>query len=106
VDTMHERKAKMADLSDGFIVLPGGAGTMEEFFEVFTWGQIGLHQKPCGLLNIDGYYNPLVNLLNHMVQQGFLQEKFRANAIVEENPSLLIEKFSSYIAPSMKTYEA
>lgn len=106
VDTMHERKAKMADLSDGFIVLPGGAGTMEEFFEVFTWGQIGLHKKPCGLLNISGYYNPLINLLDHMIQQGFLQEKFRANAIVEENPSLLMEKFSNYIAPSMKTYEA
>ncbi|WP_404332478.1 TIGR00730 family Rossman fold protein [Mesobacillus maritimus] len=104
VENMHERKAKMAELADGFVVMPGGAGTLEEFFEVFTWGQIGIHQKPCGLLNIKGYYNPLMHLLDHMVEQRFLQEKFRSMPIVEEEPALLIEKFSHYIPPTIKTY--
>lgn len=84
VDSMHERKAKMAELADGFIVLPGGTGTLEEFFEVFTWGQIGLHQKPCGLLNIEHYYEPLISLFDHMIEQKFLQEKFRSMILVEE----------------------
>ncbi len=105
VETMHERKAKMADLSDGFVVLPGGTGTLEEFFEVFTWGQIGLHQKPCGLLNINHYYDPLISLFNHMIEQKFLQEKFRSMAIIEENPDVLLDKFSNYIPPTIKTYE-
>lgn len=105
VNTMHERKAKMAELADGFITLPGGAGTLEEFFEVFTWAQIGLHQKPCGLLNINHYYDPLVHLFNHMGNQGFLQEKYRLMAIVDANPKLLIDKFSRYKPPSIKTYD-
>src|SRR5699024_10821741 len=67
VDSMHERKAKMAELADGFVALPGGPGTLEEFFEVFTWAQLGLHQKPCGLLNINRYFDPLVELFNHMI---------------------------------------
>lgn len=104
VENMHERKAKMAELADGFVVMPGGAGTLEEFFEVFTWGQIGIHQKPCGLLNIKGYYNPLMHLLDHMVKQEFLQEKFRSMLIVEEGPALLIERFSHYTPPAIKTY--
>jgi uncharacterized protein (TIGR00730 family) len=105
VETMHERKAKMMDLADGFIILPGGTGTLEEFFEVFTWGQIGLHQKPCGLLNIGQYYDPLIHLFDHMIQQKFLQEKFRSMAIVEEKPDALLDRFSVYEAPSMKTYD-
>ncbi|MBP3041728.1 TIGR00730 family Rossman fold protein [Bacillaceae bacterium Marseille-Q3522] len=105
VDTMHERKAKMADLSDGFITLPGGPGTMEEFFEVFTWAQIGVHQKPCGLLNIHQYYNPLLSLLDHMEAQQFLQKKNRALVIVDTDPKRLLDKFTTYEPPEIKTYQ-
>lgn len=105
VETMHERKAKMADLADGFIVLPGGAGTLEEFFEIFTWAQIGLHQKPIGLLNIEGYYNPLIHLMDHVIEQQFMQEKYRALAIVDDVPGTLIDKFAQYKPPSVKTYD-
>ncbi|MBM4762858.1 TIGR00730 family Rossman fold protein [Bacillus sp. B15-48] len=105
VETMHERKAKMAELSDGFVVLPGGTGTLEEFFEMFTWGQIGVHDKPCGLLNINRYYDPLISLFNHMVEQGFLQDKFRASTLVEESPTLLIQKFYEYKSPGIKTFQ-
>jgi uncharacterized protein (TIGR00730 family) len=104
VDTMHERKAKMADLADGFIALPGGPGTLEEFFEIFTWAQIGLHQKPCGLLNINDYYNPLLNLLDHMVEQQFLQEIYRSLALVDSDPKVLIDKFNTYEPPTIKNY--
>ncbi|PLS03348.1 LOG family protein [Neobacillus cucumis] len=102
VDTMHERKAKMAELSDGFIVLPGGTGTLEEYFEVFTWGQIGLHKKPCGLLNIQNYYDPLIGLFDHMFQQKFLQEKFRSMILMEERPDALIDRFNNYVPPTIK----
>lgn len=104
VESMHERKAKMADLADGFIVMPGGSGTLEEFFEMFTWAQIGIHTKPCGLLNIQNYYNPLIHLFEHMIQQGFLQEKFRSLAIVEEDPNVLIDRFKEYKAPGIKAF--
>jgi uncharacterized protein (TIGR00730 family) len=105
VETMHERKAKMADLADGFIVLPGGTGTLEEFFEIFTWSQIGLNQKPCGLLNIHHYYDPLIRLFDHMVEQKFLQEKFRSMAIFEERPDVLIDQFSKYVPPTIKSFK-
>lgn len=105
VETMHERKAKMMDLANGFIVLPGGTGTLEEFFEVFTWGQIGLHQKPCGLLNINHYYDPLIHLFEHMIDQKFLQEKFRSMAIIEEQPDVLIDQFINYIPPTIKNFK-
>src|SRR5690349_4445705 len=72
VADMHERKARMADLADGFIALPGGAGTLEELFEVWTWAQLGLHTKPLGLLDVDGFYEPLATMLDHMVEEGFL----------------------------------
>lgn len=104
VDTMHERKAKMAELADGFITLPGGPGTMEEFFEVFTWAQIGLHQKPCGLLNINHYYDLLISMFDHMMGQGFLQEKNRSIITVDSNASALIDKFQTYKASPIKTY--
>ncbi len=104
VDTMHERKAKMADLADGFIALPGGPGTLEEFFEIFTWAQIGLHQKPCGLLNINNYYNPLISLFDHMVEQEFLQDKYRSMAIIKSDPRMLIDRFNTYEPPTIKTY--
>ncbi|MFZ4452559.1 LOG family protein [Salibacterium aidingense] len=104
VDSMHERKAKMAELADGFIALPGGPGTLEEFVEIFTWGQLGLHQKPLGLLNINNYYGPLAALFDHMTEQQFLAEKYRSMAVVESDPANLIEQFQSYQAPSVKRY--
>jgi len=104
VHSMHERKAKMSELADGFIILPGGPGTMEEFFEVFTWAQLGLHEKPCGVLNIDGYYDPLIALFNTMERQGFLIPEHRAMLIVESDPNRLLERFATYEAPRVKTY--
>ncbi|RSL34757.1 TIGR00730 family Rossman fold protein [Salibacterium salarium] len=104
VDTMHERKAKMADYADGFIALPGGPGTLEEFIEIFTWAQLGLHQKPCGLLNINHYYDPLVSLFHHMTDEQFLSETYRNMALVDESPVRLMEQFETYTAPAVKTY--
>lgn len=104
VDSMHERKTKMAELADGFIALPGGPGTLEEFFEVFTWAQLGLHQKPCGILNINHYYDLLISLFDHMNEQQFLQDKYRSMALVDSDPADLIEKFHTYIPPTVKTY--
>lgn len=104
VGTMHERKAKMAELADGFIVLPGGAGTMEEFFEIFTWAQLGLHAKPIGLLNVGRFYDPLIALLRHMAAEGFLNERYLSAAIVESDPAALLERFQGYVAPQVKTY--
>ncbi|HGJ5859034.1 MAG TPA: TIGR00730 family Rossman fold protein [Arsenophonus nasoniae] len=104
VDTMHQRKQKMIDLADGFIALPGGFGTLEEFSEVFTWGQIGLHAKPCGLLNVNNYWAPLVAMIEKMADEKFLQEKYRHMAIVDDNPANLLDRFLHYTAPSVKTY--
>ncbi|OEH93871.1 TIGR00730 family Rossman fold protein [Bacillus solimangrovi] len=104
VQSMHERKAKMAELSDGFIVLPGGPGTMEEFFEIFTWAQLGLHQKPCGFLNINHYYDPLIEFFNHMLKEQFIHDKYLEMALVDEEPVELLKKFSTYQAPTVKTY--
>lgn len=97
VSSMHERKAKMAELADGFIALPGGLGTLEEFMEVFTWVKMGIHTKPCGLLNINHYYDPLVSFLDHMVDQRFLAEKYRDMALVDSSPGQLIQKFADDI---------
>ncbi|HGJ5897888.1 TIGR00730 family Rossman fold protein [Arsenophonus apicola] len=105
VDTMHQRKQKMIDLADGFIALPGGFGTLEEFSEVFTWGQFGLHKKPCGLLNVNNYWAPLVAMIEKMADEKFLQEKYRHMAIVDDNPANLLNRFSHYTAPSVKTYD-
>lgn len=104
VDSMHERKAKMADLADGFIALPGGPGTLEEFFEIFTWAQLGLHHKPCGLLNINHYYDPLIALFNHMTEEQFLHEKYRTLALVDNDPKGMLDKFNTYEPPTVKTY--
>jgi uncharacterized protein (TIGR00730 family) len=103
---MHERKAVMADLSDGFIAMPGGIGTMEEFFEVLSWAQLGLHNKPCGLLNIGEYYDHLIRFMNHAVDQEFLKPKHRALLIVEEEPSRLLDRFEPIItANGAKRFE-
>ena len=104
VDTMHERKAKMADLAEGFVALPGGPGTLEEFFEIFTWAQLGIHQKPCGLLNINHYFDPLIELFNHMTNEQFLHEKYRSMALVDVKSDRLLDKFNAYEPPPVKTY--
>ncbi|HCR4028956.1 LOG family protein [Morganella morganii] len=105
VSTMHERKSKMIELADGFVALPGGFGTLEEFAEVFTWGQIGLHQKPVGLMNINNYYDPLLSLISKMTDEQFMQEKYRHMAVVETDGNALIRRFRDYEAPAVKTYD-
>ncbi|WP_243366544.1 TIGR00730 family Rossman fold protein [Fundidesulfovibrio soli] len=91
VDTMHERKAKMAELSDGFVAMPGGLGTLEEFFEVATWGQLGLHAKPAGLCNVLGYYDKLAGFLDNMVQEGFVKPVHRENLLQADSFPALLE---------------
>jgi uncharacterized protein (TIGR00730 family) len=97
VESMHERKAMMAELSCGFIAMPGGIGTMEEFFEVLSWAQLGLHEKPCGLLNVCAYYRPLVEFIDFAVEQDFLKSKHRALLIVEHEPGALLDRFEDLI---------
>jgi uncharacterized protein (TIGR00730 family) len=100
VKSMHERKAVMAELSDGFMGLPGGIGTMEEFFEVLSWAQLDLHDKPCGLLNVSGYYLHLIRFLDRAVEEGFLKPKHRSLLIVEEEPDRLLDRFEAFITAS------
>ncbi|KGA95582.1 LOG family protein [Alkalihalobacillus alcalophilus ATCC 27647 = CGMCC 1.3604] len=95
VQTMHERKAMMAEKADAFIALPGGAGTMEEWFEVLTWAHIGYHNKPCCLLNVNGYYTPLLELFEHMIKQGFVKESYRKLIIMEDEPAQLLQRILS-----------
>lgn len=97
VDSMHERKALMAELSDGFIALPGGLGTLEEFFEVLTWSQLGLHQKPCGLLNVCQHYDKLIGFLDHLTDEKFMSSDHRDLILIDEDPKVLIEKFVSFV---------
>jgi uncharacterized protein (TIGR00730 family) len=104
VDSMHERKAKMSDLAEGFMALPGGPGTLEEFFEIFTWAQLGLHQKPLGFLNINHYFDPLVALFNHITDEQFMDEKYRSFALVDDNANGILDKFMQFDPPSVKTY--
>jgi uncharacterized protein (TIGR00730 family) len=92
VGSMHERKALMAELSDAFIALPGGLGTLEELFEVYTWAQLGLHRKPCALLNVEGYYDGIASFLSHAVEERFVREEHRGMLIVEQEPGALIER--------------
>jgi len=99
VASMHERKAKMAELSEGFVALPGGTGTLEELFEVLTWAQLGEHNKPCGLLDVAGYYGPLLAVFGHMVEKGFLKERHREMLLVEREPVALLERFARYEPP-------
>ncbi|MFC6331485.1 TIGR00730 family Rossman fold protein [Paenibacillus septentrionalis] len=106
VETMHERKQLMIELADGFVALPGGPGTMEEFFEVFTWSQIGLHQKPCGLLNINGYYNHLISFFEHMHQEKFLAEKYFDMKLVASEPAELLDLFDKFVHPGVKEYQS
>jgi uncharacterized protein (TIGR00730 family) len=97
VNSMHERKALMAELADGFIAMPGGIGTMEEFFEVLSWAQLGIHAKPCGLFNVTGYYDPLIQFLDHAVSEDFIKPKHRALMIVEGDPGKLLDRFEEIL---------
>ena len=101
VDTMHERKTKMFELCEGFITLPGGFGTLEELFEMITWAQLGLHHKPIGLLNIDGFYNSLVDLLSQMVDRGFLKDVNRQMLLVIDDINDLLKAMTAYEAPKV-----
>jgi uncharacterized protein (TIGR00730 family) len=107
VQSMHERKALMAELSDGFVAMPGGIGTMEEFFEVWSWAQLGLHEKPCGLLNVSGYYDPLIEFLDRAVAGDFIKPKHRALMIVEEQPGRLLDRFEqAWLKRSPKEFDS
>ena len=101
VETMHERKTKMSDLTDGVIMLPGGFGTLEEFFEMLTWAQLGLHKKPIGILNIGGFYDEMLALLNTMVGKGFLKLANRDMVLVSNNVDDLLAKMNNYKAPEV-----
>jgi hypothetical protein len=99
VGSMHERKSLMADLSDGFIALPGGFGTIEEILEIITWSQLGMHRKPCGLLNVCRYYDKLIGFLDHAVSEQFIKTAHRSTILIDEHPDALLEKFEAYKAP-------
>jgi uncharacterized protein (TIGR00730 family) len=96
VESMHERKAMMSELADGFIALPGGIGTLEEWFEVWTWSQLGFQTKPCGLLNVAGYYDHLLAFLDYMTSERFLTEAHRLMAIVDDQPERLLDRLASH----------
>jgi uncharacterized protein (TIGR00730 family) len=96
VDTMHERKAMMADLADAFIALPGGLGTLEEIFEVWTWTQLGFHDRPCGLLDVEGYFDALVRFLDHAVAEQYVQPAHRAILSVERDPDRLLDALAAF----------
>jgi uncharacterized protein (TIGR00730 family) len=104
VTSMHERKAVMSDLASSFIALPGGLGTLEEMFEVFTWAQLGMHRKGCGLLNVAGYYDQLLSFLHHAVEERFLRDAHRDMLIIESDPGLLIDALSQYEAPVVEKW--
>ena len=104
VASMHERKTMMAALSDGFIAMPGGFGTLEEIIEIVTWGQLRFHNKPCGLLNTDGYFDQLVGYLEHATAEGFLRVENRDMLLVEADPVLLVQRFERYTAPHVEKW--
>lgn len=104
VETMHQRKARMAELSDAFIALPGGAGTLEEVFEIWTWGQLAIHAKPAAFLNVEGYYDPLRRFLDHAVEEGFVREAHRDMLVFGEDPARLLEHLGSYVAPAQEKW--
>ena len=96
VGSMHERKALMAELADAFVALPGGLGTLEELFEVYTWAQLGLHRKPCALLDVAGYYDGIADFLTHAVEERFVREEHREMLIVESDPRVLLERLRDF----------
>lgn len=104
VSSMHERKAQMATLADGFVALPGGMGTLEEPCEILTWAQLGMHDKPCGLLNVCGYYTGLLQFLAHAVEERFLKAVHQTMLIVEETPHALLDWFATHQAPTVEKW--
>jgi len=101
VETMHARKALMADLSDAFVAMPGGFGTMEEFFEALTWAQLGLHTKPCGLLNVNGYFDDLIHFVDHAVQEKFIDPVHRSLLLVDDSPESLLARLTAWKPPAV-----
>lgn len=99
VATMHERKAQMASRADAFVALPGGFGTLDELFEIVTWGQLGLHAKPIGLLNVDGFFDPLVGYIDHCVTEGFIRTKHRELLVVDDDPARLLDRLAHHQPP-------
>jgi uncharacterized protein (TIGR00730 family) len=106
VSSMHERKALMGELSDAFLTLPGGFGTFEEFFEVITWSQLGIHRKPTGVLNISGFFDPLLALCDHAVKEGFLSSADRSLILTENSAEELIQKLSTFVVPKPSKWMA
>ena len=104
VKSMHERKALMADLSDGFIALPGGAGTLEETFEIWTWAQLGHHRKPVGILNVDGFYDALIAFIDHQAAELFMRREHRDMLVVDTEPQRLLDRFVSYQPPVVEKW--
>lgn len=102
VKDMHERKAKMAELADGFAALPGGIGTLEEIFEVWTWAQLGVHQKPCAFYNVNGFYNPLLEMVRTMVATGFVSQQYLDMIVLAQTPTDLVDGFRAYAPPQEK----
>lgn len=99
VESMHKRKAMMEEFSDGFIALPGGFGTFEELCEMVTWGQLGFHRKPCGILNIDGFYDPLIQLFDESTSEGFIRSEHRETVLIEAEPEKILLQMEEYIPP-------
>lgn len=104
VDSMHQRKAMMADLSDGFIALPGGIGTFEELFEIWTWGQLGIHAKPCGLLNVAGYYDLLVAFLDGSAEAGFIRPRHRSMLLTADSAEAMLSAMRDYQPPATRRW--
>jgi uncharacterized protein (TIGR00730 family) len=104
VGSMHERKALMADLSDAFITLPGGFGTLEEFFEVLSWAQLGLHGKPCGILNVAGFYDTLLAVFDQVVTEAFVRPAHRSLVLVESDPQRLLERLGTFQPPQLQKW--
>ena len=102
--SMHERKARMAELSQGFIALPGGLGTLEEFAEIVTWAQLGIHARPCGLLDVEGYWKPLVAFLDHAVEEGFVSALHRQLILIDSDPDALLDRFAAWKAPEIEKW--
>jgi uncharacterized protein (TIGR00730 family) len=102
--SMHERKTRMVERADAFVALPGGLGTLEELFEVWTWAQLGIHEKPCGILDVAGYYAGLVGFVDHAVAEGFVKPANRAILIVERDPEVLLARFEQYVSPGFEKW--
>ncbi len=105
VSSMHERKALMTELSEGFIALPGGLGTIEELFEVLTWGQLSIHLKPCGLLNIEGYFNKLIEFVDHSVREKFIAKEHRNMILIDNSAAGILRQFNEYEPPRIDKAE-